>query len=42
VFAKKVDHPRTAAQPFRARIAHESLRRHPMVESLIRAWNEAA
>lgn len=33
---------RMQPRPFRGYIAHESLRRHPMAESLIGAWNDAA
>lgn len=40
VFAKK--HPGYKARPFRAYIAHESLRRHPMAETLIDEWNRSA
>jgi hypothetical protein len=40
VFAKK--HPGYKARPFRAYIAHESLRRNPMVETLIDEWNKGA
>lgn len=40
VFAKK--HPGYRARPFRVYIAHESLRRHPMAETLIDEWNKAA
>ena len=39
-FAKK--HPGYKARPFRAYIAHESLRRHPVREAVINAWNESA
>jgi hypothetical protein len=39
VFSKQVNHPRTKAQPFRARMAMESLRRHPLGDTLIRIWN---
>jgi len=42
VFAKKVDHPRTQARPFRVRAAQEGLRRHPLDEALIKQWNGAA
>lgn len=42
VFSKKVNHPRIAARPFRAKAAHESLRKHPMSDTLIGAWNDAA
>lgn len=42
IFARKVNHPRIAPRPFRARAAHESLRQHPMAETLIKSWNDAA
>ena len=42
IFAKKVNHPATRAQPFRGRAAREALRRRPMAASLIRLWNKAA
>ncbi len=42
VFAKKVNHPATRAQPFRERAMSESLRRKPMAERLIKEWNSAA
>jgi len=43
IFSRKAAmHPGYRARPFRARIAHESLRRHPMAETLIATWNEAA
>ena len=41
IFARKVNHPRTRAQPFRMRMALESLRRNPMAVTLIRLWNAA-
>jgi hypothetical protein len=41
IFSRKVDHPRTAARPFRKRAAQEGLRRHPMAAELIREWNSA-
>ena len=40
VFAKK--HPGYKARPFRGYIAHESLRRNPMAETLIEEWNRSA
>lgn len=40
VFAKK--HPGYKARPFRSYIAHESLRRNPMAETLIEEWNRSA
>jgi hypothetical protein len=42
VFAKKVNHPRTQARPFRQRAAEEGLRRHPLDEALVKQWNGAA
>lgn len=42
IFARKVNHPRTSAHPFRERAAREGLRRRPMVASLIKLWNAAA
>lgn len=42
VFTKKVHHPRTAAKPFAARSMHEAIRKHPMSDELIKAWNSAA
>jgi hypothetical protein len=40
VFAPK--HPGYRSRPFRGHIAHESLRRHPMAETLIGEWNAGA
>lgn len=42
IFARKVDHPRTSAQPFRDRTAREALRRRPMAAAMIKLWNRAA
>jgi hypothetical protein len=42
IFAKKVNHPATRAQPFRHRAATEALRRRPMAATLIKLWNKAA
>lgn len=42
VFAKKVHHRGAKAQPFSKRAAEESLRRHPMAQTLIDEWNRAA
>jgi hypothetical protein len=42
IFAKKVNHPATRAQPFRHRAATEALRRKPMAATLIKLWNKAA
>jgi hypothetical protein len=40
-YFSKVQHPRVRARPFRARVAREALRRKPMAEQVIRAWNDA-
>lgn len=40
-YFSKHQHPRTIARPFRARVAREALRRKPMAQQVIRAWNEA-
>ena len=42
IFARKVNHPGSRARPFRARAAHEALRRKPMAGQLIEQWNKAA
>ncbi len=42
IFARKVNHPATRAQPFRARAAREALRRRPMSATLSKLWNKAA
>lgn len=42
IFAKRVDHPTTRAQPFRQRSADEGLRRRPLSATLFRLWNRAA
>jgi hypothetical protein len=42
IFTKKVNHPGYRGRPFRASAAHEALRRHPLSEGLIDAWNDAA
>ena len=42
VFARRVHHRGYRARPFRARAAHEGLRRAPLSKSLIDAWNGAA
>jgi len=42
IFTKKVNHPRTRAQPFRERASQEALRRRPMAATLIKLWNRAA
>lgn len=42
VFAKKVEHPRTAARPFKKASAEAALRKHPMAQTLIDEWNRAA
>jgi hypothetical protein len=42
IFTKKVNHPGYRGRPFRASSAHQALRRHPLSEGLIDAWNDAA
>jgi len=42
VFAKRVDHPRTQARPFKARAEHEALRRKSPLQALLKQWNGAA
>jgi hypothetical protein len=42
IFARKVNHPGYRGRPFRARAAHEALRRKPMAAALIAEWNRAA
>ena len=42
IFAKKVNHPRTRARPFRQRAAEEAIRRRPLAASLVKLWNKAA
>jgi hypothetical protein len=42
VFARKVHHRGSRAQPFRARAAREGLRRTRIVDFFIGAWNRAA
>jgi hypothetical protein len=39
IFTKKVNHPGYRGKPFRASAAHGALRRHPLSEGLIDAWN---
>ena len=41
IFARKVDHPGTRAHPWRERAAEEALRRHPLDETVVDAWNRA-
>jgi hypothetical protein len=41
VFAKKVHHPRTRAQPFKRAAAQDGLRRNPLAEAVIKQWNDA-
>ena len=36
------NHPGYRARPFRKRIAEEALRRHPLGDAVVKAWNEAA
>jgi hypothetical protein len=42
IFSRKVDHPRTAARPFRERAAREGLRRKPIAGQMVKQWNDAA
>jgi hypothetical protein len=42
VFARKVHHRGTRAQPFRAKAAREGLRETDMAAQLTKLWNEAA
>jgi hypothetical protein len=42
VFSRKVMKPQQRGTGFAKRAALEALRRHPMAETLIRQWNEAA
>lgn len=42
VFSKKVHKPATRGRGFAIRASRESLRRHPMAETLIKMWNSAA
>lgn len=42
VFARKVNHPGQRAKPYRMRAALEALRRVPLAERVINAWNRAA
>lgn len=42
IFAKKVDHPRVRARPFRASAAREGLRDRDVSGALLNAWNEGA
>lgn len=42
IFAKKVNHPRTRAQPFRAEAARRALHETAGADELIKAWNRAA
>lgn len=42
IFAKKVNHPRVRARPFKKESARAALRKHPMAETLIDQWNRAA
>lgn len=41
-FAKKVQHPRTAAKPFRARAANEALQKNSPLKHVLDSWNNAA
>lgn len=42
IFAKKVHHPKTRAQPFREESAKEAIRRHPLGAQAVLAWNKGA
>lgn len=42
IFAKKVNHPGMRARPYRMRVALEALRRVPLADRVIAAWNRAA
>lgn len=42
IFARKVHKRATGARPFRQKAAEEALRKNPMVETLIKQWNDAA
>lgn len=42
IFAPRVRHRGYRGRPFRRRAAIEALKRNPMAEEVIRAWNEAA
>jgi hypothetical protein len=42
IFAKRVDHPRVRARPFRAESARQALSETAGAEALIEAWNRAA
>lgn len=42
IFAKRVHKQRIAAKPFKRRSAEAALAKHPMSETLIKLWNEAA
>lgn len=41
IFAKRM-HPGYKARPWRARMAHEALRRNDPLDALIKQWNDAA
>jgi len=42
VFSKRVHKPASRGRRFAIRASQESLRRHPMAETLIQMWNRAA
>lgn len=42
IFARKVDHPGQRAKPWRERSLLEAVRRNPLAERVINAWNRAA
>lgn len=41
IFARRVDHPGMRARPWRERASDEALRRHPLDETVVDAWNRA-
>lgn len=41
IFARRVDHPGMRARPWRERASEEALRRHPLDETVVDAWNRA-
>lgn len=42
IFSRKVDHPGQRARPWRERALLEALRRNPLVDRVVGAWNRAA
>lgn len=41
-FSKRVQHPRVAPRPFRARAATEALNENSPLKAVVKEWNEAA